>query len=183
MLLPAHAQLPAKANLIRPNAIGSHAKTKPEVTAKLLSHKCESVPLPKDLTWPNWKEVKSTVETRVPLLSDCDALEGKFGQVAAVMTTFSNRGSSEIEIPIDTFSSVTLKAQGGKKRSPVAIKWRTYSDSFKDYVYGVAPDVNGTLTLVLRPGEASYLIFFFQRSDLGETIQIGKLAPVKIANQ
>jgi hypothetical protein len=182
-LLLAHAQLHAKANLIRPNASGTREQSEPEVTAKLLSQKCDSVPLPKDSTWPNWKEDKSTVDTRVPLLSDCNALEGKFGRVAAVMTTFSNRGSSEIEIPIDTFSSVTLNTQRGKTQSPVAIKWRSYFDSFKDYVYGVAPDVNGTLTMVLRPGETAYLIFFFPRSDLGETIQIGKLAPIKIAGQ
>jgi hypothetical protein len=181
--LLAHAQLQAKANLIGPNAIGTKKQSKPKVTAKLLSQKCDGIPLPKDSTWPNWKEDRSTVATRVSLLSDCGALEEKFGQVAAVMTTFSNRGSSKIEIPIETFSSVTLNTQGGKKQSPVAIKWRTYSDSLKDYVYGVAPDLNGTLTMVLRPRETAYLIFFFPRSDLGETIQIGKLAPIKVASQ
>lgn len=178
-LVPAHPQL----NLIGPNAIGAQKQSKPEVKAQLLSQKCDSIPLPKDSTWPNWKEAESTVATRIPLLSDCDAVEGKFGEVAAVMTTFSNRGRSKIEIPIETFSSVTLNHQGGKKQSPVAIKWRAYSDSFKDYVYGVAPDLNGTLTMVLRPGETAYLIFFFPRSDPGETIQIGKLAPIKVTSQ
>src|SRR4051812_44989696 len=182
-LLLAHAQLQAKANLIRPHAIGIQEQSTPEVAAKMLSQKCDSIPLPKAFQWPHWKEDQSTVDTRVPLLDACGALEGKFGQAAAVMTTFSNRGSSQIEIPIDTFSSVTLNTRGGKKQSPVALMWRTYSDSFKDYVYGIAPDLNGTLTMVLRPGETAYLIFFFQRSDLGETIQIGKLAPIKVTGQ
>jgi hypothetical protein len=117
-LLPVRVQTQAEASPIRPSLAETQAQSKPEVTAKLLSQRCDDIPLPKDSTWPHWKEAESTVATRVPLLSDCDALEGKFGQVAAIMTTFSNRGRSELEIPIDTFSSVTLKTRGGKKQSP-----------------------------------------------------------------
>jgi len=182
-LLLVSAQSQAEASPIRPSATETQEQSKLEVTAKLLSQKCDSIPLPKDSTWPNWKENESTVSTRVPLFSDCEALEGKFGQVAAIMTTFSNRGGSELEIPIETFSSVALNTKGGKKQSPVAIKWRAYLDVVKDYAYGVAPDLNGTLTLVLRPGENAYLVFFFPRSDLGETLQIGKLNPVKVISQ
>ena len=182
-LLLVRAQPQAEASPIRPSVTETKEQSKPEVTAKLLSQKCGGIPLPKDSTWPRWKEAESTVNTRVPLLSDCGALEGKFGRVAAIMTTFSNRGGSELEIPIETFSSVTLNTRGGKKPSPVAIKWRTYFDVVKDYVYGVAPDLNGTLTIVLRPGENAYLVFFFPRSDLGETLQIGKLNPVKVISQ
>lgn len=159
-------------------------KTKLEVSARLWKYEslCE-FGHPKDISWPKtWKEEESVIKERVLIYGGCRNLEKTLGHPEAVIISFVNRSDSTLEVPVEKFSSISIVTNDGKKFPAIGCRWRLSAPVYKDYVYLFARELADVVTVMLGPNEKADFMFLFPVASANESIQIGKLATVKIAD-
>ncbi|MCI0485369.1 MAG: hypothetical protein L0229_02100 [Blastocatellia bacterium] len=159
------------------------------VKARLLEYK--SLCSLKDAgTFPGlWKPKGTEINLdSLDMKRGCKNLEKKLGHPKAVIISVMNQGNSDMEVPIESLSKVSVSTRDGNPM--VAVAWRSYTLDISSYapVYlkpGNLPVFTteirgGGLIAILKSGDKVDLLFLFPLAGVGDIVRVGESISGKI---